>query len=1248
PGTTVVGDPVGQVGVYKLVKEGQGADEKWQYNEITTISGLSDGSFSSTVSAKTGEKIILTIEKGDIDLNPEFILTFSEPVAEVAPENENRFILKEDDQTDTVDIYTQSLPTQTRVSIKPGRQLEEGKRYTLELKDYPDLAGNTISLKTFFRTKKSGVMGVISGMSDVNDTLLKGNLLFTAAGADGIKVLDVSNPAAYNALPPSIQVSGQMRGLARYGEDKLVVVGGGATSNGYIKVLDISNPENISQLKSQLLSGMVGLGTGLPAGYPHRVEVVDHFAFVTVYSYGLLIVDLEKMTAQTNNQAIVGQFIPGDEDQAFVDELEVYVKQIENPDGTTTQQWIAVILVDYYGLMLLDVTQPSYPVELSTHELLSRQRLSGLELARDYAVDIDKDGRVGEDEENDDDAIFAKDEQRDLVFFTIPSTRQVFIINIEDPASTATYGAIFVKGSGGISDIVMDEEKQVLYVTDVHRGLVLIDASFAGAYMDPGTQETRILATIETSGSSHLGLTIDKDLNIAYVGQNGKGVDVIKLGNPSLKFVYKDETDGTYKEVRKVGPYGLKEADNPDKYPEEIYVMALIPGGIGTSIKADVFSLNALGAPMVPWSDEVNTSLRNIELTRQSGDITDNEYKMFLSKKIRVTLKGKKEENDTSDNHYLQSGYFLKTQFAEESYNLFSNYLNDSDFPVILDKKQSIPADTIDREKNFIESEEEKPNSPALNPSTYANVLLHSGEFFLPTVDISIPGRGMNFALARTYRSQGIYSGPVVRFKNNVLFSVRTGREMQGVMTRHSGAMSRKNNTAVRVQDQRKRCSIFVTGHIGWGWDHTYNRRLVELYSGDILYYDGSGRRERFEAIKKLDAIDSYKAPKGWFVELLRVEDGTFRLVYSNRTIEFFDSLGRLIKIQDRNHNKMEFYYNGGGQLVAVMDTMGRMMDLEYYPFELDETGDQLKGDSGRLWKVTDFADRTVEYKYFPNGDLESVDFEGRVEQYTYYQGNGNIALAHDLDTYIDPRGNEVLKVYYDVANKDQFYPVTSQHRDDAIISYPTIGIDALVVDGNNNQKSYHHYADDHVETITEDGYVTTFTYKPNSGLLDTVTYPENNSVGYKYDTSNNKLSNSNIKEVIEKPGSRGGEEAESKSLFGYDTYFNQVNSVTSPNGLSVTNSNPDERGNFKTISTNIPGIQYQHTYDFNKFGQITSQTNIFGMSTTYKYHSEAVPGGKNSSEGGRTLDPSHGGYLREISSPLITQNFKEYDQRGN
>jgi hypothetical protein len=61
----------------------------------------------------------------------------------------------------------------------------------------------------------------------------------------------------------------------------------------------------------------------------------------------------------------------------------------------------------------------------------------------------------------------------------------------------------------------------------------------------------------------------------------------------------------------------------------------------------------------------------------------------------------------------------------------------------------------------------------------------------------------------------------------------------------------------------------------------------------------------------------------------------------------------------------------------------------------------------------------------YDNGDLKSVDFEGRVKQYGYKQtGNSDIQLAHNLETYIDPRGMAlqnnipVLKVIYNTADQ--------------------------------------------------------------------------------------------------------------------------------------------------------------------------------------------------------------------------------------
>ena len=67
-----------------------------------------------------------------------------------------------------------------------------------------------------------------------------------------------------------------------------------------------------------------------------------------------------------------------------------------------------------------------------------------------------------------------------------------------------------------------------------------------------------------------------------------------------------------------------------------------------------------------------------------------------------------------------------------------------------------------------------------------------------------------------------------------------------------------------------------------------------------------------------------------------------------------------------------------------------------------------------------------------------------------------------------------------------------------------------------------------------------------------------------------------------------------------------------------------------------VGGIQYNYT--FNKYGQVESETDYFGMTTNYNYHSEGTPGGNEQTVGGRLLAPGTGGYVKEtlrVNDPL-------------
>jgi YD repeat-containing protein len=334
----------------------------------------------------------------------------------------------------------------------------------------------------------------------------------------------------------------------------------------------------------------------------------------------------------------------------------------------------------------------------------------------------------------------------------------------------------------------------------------------------------------------------------------------------------------------------------------------------------------------------------------------------------------------------------------------------------------------------------------------------------------------------------------------------------------------------------------------------------------------------------------------------------------------------------------MEFLYDLSGRLSAVMDTMGRIIQLEYKPFETEGSGEEtrIKAGSGRLIKVEDFTGRALTFEYYENGDLKSVDFEGREKEYTYTENN-DIALAHNLLTVKDAKGQTALDITY---SGDK---VTTADIGGSKIQYITNEGSALVIDGMNNQVQYT-LQDGHIKTITEGGYTTTFSYTAE-GLIETVIYPELNTVSYGYQGGDNRRSAGNLTGITETPGPRGdGGSTLMPTIFQHDTYYNQVTSITYPNGLIVMNSDPDQNGNFKKVTTS----DYTYFYDYNKFGQINLETDFQGMTTSYKYYPEIVPGGNEATTAGRQLDLETGGYLQERSSGLITEKFNKYDRRGN
>jgi len=402
-------------------------------------------------------------------------------------------------------------------------------------------------------------------------------------------------------------------------------------------------------------------------------------------------------------------------------------------------------------------------------------------------------------------------------------------------------------------------------------------------------------------------------------------------------------------------------------------------------------------------------------------------------------------------------------------------------------------------------------------------IYLHTGEFFVHATDLSIPGRGLDWAFVRSYRSQIAYDGP-----------------------------------------------------LGYGWDFNWNAR-VSTSGSNVLYFDGTGRRETFIRTSPT----TFSSPAGMFSTLTQIGDGSFTLRAPDGGLTSFHALdgtnlqGALQSIADRFGNSLTAAYDNQGLLTFVTDTVGRLVTLQY-----DAT-------TGRLSSFVDFSGRMVVFTISsgdlisvrspvvtgtPNGN----DFPfGKTTHYAYSFGFANSRANHNLLTITSPRefaiaGPPALENIYETnPGSFQFDRVAFQTIGGTaggfsaggtqVISYYSLfpGRQADVYDRNGNVKTFVHNSAGNLISRTdytnrdvrpsEGDYFTTFTYNAD-GLLTGETMPRGNGVTQLYDTSNpRRASQANLLERRRVSNGIGGGGVDLVTRYTFEPVFNQCRTVTDP-----------------------------------------------------------------------------------------------------
>jgi YD repeat-containing protein len=242
-----------------------------------------------------------------------------------------------------------------------------------------------------------------------------------------------------------------------------------------------------------------------------------------------------------------------------------------------------------------------------------------------------------------------------------------------------------------------------------------------------------------------------------------------------------------------------------------------------------------------------------------------------------------------------------------------------------------------------------------------------SGELLSEVTDLAIPGRGLDFAWIRTYRS-------------------------------------RTETTTAQ----------------GAGWDFSYNVSVTSQPDGTVVLRPGNGRADTFYP----DGTNGWTRDEYFLVIRDLDQDGAPDVVVFPDTGKWLlhppgtAFAGKLAQIVDRNNNTIRCEYDTDtGRLLRVVDTLDRTNTVAYTS-------------KGLIESVTDFSGRTVRYQYDSAADLIACvspavigtpngnDFPGgKTNRYAYSSGHLDQRLNHNLVSITDPKGQTCLEVTYQATN---------------------------------------------------------------------------------------------------------------------------------------------------------------------------------------------------------------------------------------
>ena len=510
--------------------------------------------------------------------------------------------------------------------------------------------------------------------------------------------------------------------------------------------------------------------------------------------------------------------------------------------------------------------------------------------------------------------------------------------------------------------------------------------------------------------------------------------------------------------------------------------------------------------------------------------------------------------------------------------------------------------------------------APIRNTNTIgASVYSHSGEFAPVYTDLQLTGRGLDFNFIRAYRSS--LAGHI--------------------------------------------------GELGRGWTSSIAKK-IEREGDDIIYHDDAGEAYKFAREKN----GNYTSPTGFYGVLAQEKKQylihqRYGLTYQ---FEVPERGGRIVSIEDRNHNEIQFSYSANR--IVIIDTLKRKVAISINKGLLQELNDH----AGRTWRYAyDKDDRLIEVTQpttadFPNGTSVKYAYDTNHRLISITDAKGQKYLVNSYDNsgkvVAQEHGSGVFKMEYEaIGEVKKGYPTyrtTCIRKNQSKLMLEHNGVGNVLSKTLHVRKESFALEDTAGISGNDVPLITTSAYNKNSELTSRI-FPAGNKTEWVYsEDEKNPLNQGNLLQNIELP--QTGVESDQTSIvtkYEYEPKFQLATTRIDPRGNKTTYEY-DEKGNL--IVTTYPSVTIQpinsgtprptplnriqkDEYQYNSMGQLLRRKHIDGSICEYHYYPVNDPIGTRGPNTAIGNPDKVCGYLARVVRDANGKKIKNeyaYDNFGN